>query len=228
MDDGKENCGSYFSHESSYVEEGAVVGDGTRIWRFSHVMPGARIGRNCNIGQNVSIAGNVQIGDCVKVQNNVSVYEGTIVEDFVFLGPSCVLTNISNPRSEITRKALYEPTILRRGSTVGANATIVCNVEIGRYAFVAAGAVVTRDVPDYALVMGNPARRTAWVSRHGHRLGTPDTEGIMKCPESGLRYRVSSDGNLVCLDIGEDEPLPEEMRVGAAGYHSFKEKAGEK
>src|SRR5262249_27425225 len=158
-------------------------------------MKGAKIGKRTNVGQNVNIDGGVVIGSNVKIQNNVSVYSGTIVEDDVFLGPSCVLTNVSNPRSQVNRHALYETTVLKRGCSIGANATIVCGVTIGRYAFIGAGSVVTRDVPDYALIVGNPGRQIGWMSRHGHRLGSPDSAGIMHCPESGLRYQEAVLGN---------------------------------
>lgn len=188
-----------FIHESAYVDEPCEIGVGTKIWHFCHVQSGARIGRSCVLGQNVNVSNDVVIGDRVKIQNNVSVYTGTVVEDDVFLGPSCVLTNVSNPRSEINRKAQFERTLLRRGCSIGANATIVCGVTIGRYAFVAAGAVVSRDVPDYGLVMGVPARRVGWMSRHGHRLESPDADGVMTCKEGKLRYREES-GMLRCLD----------------------------
>src|SRR6267378_5540044 len=173
---------SCFVHESAYLDEGADVGAGTKIWHFSHVMKGARIGEKCVIGQNVNVDGGTIIGNNVKIQNNVSVYTGAVIEDDVFLGPSCVLTNVTNPRSQVNRHSLYERTILKRGCTIGANATIVCGVTVGRYAFVAAGSVVTKDVPDYALVMGNPARQAGWMSRHGHRLSDADFAGVMKCP----------------------------------------------
>ena len=191
-------------HESAYVDAGAEIGEGSAVWHFAHVQSGARIGRGCSFGQNVNVGADVVVGDRVKVQNNVSIYTGTTVEDDVFLGPSCVLTNVTNPRSQVARRALYEPTRLRRGATVGANATVVCGVTLGRYCFVAAGAVVTRDVPDYALVVGTPARRAGWMSRHGHRLDfrTPDggdtaepgAQGVAVCPESGLRYALSAEG----------------------------------
>jgi len=209
---------SYFKHESAYVDTGAVIGDGTKIWHFCHVQAGARIGRNCVLGQNVNVANDVSIGEHVKIQNNVSVYTGTILEDYVFLGPSCVLTNVTNPRSEINRHSLYEKTIIRRGASIGANATVVCGVEIGRYAFIAAGAVVTRSVPDYGLVSGVPGRRIGWVSRHGLPLKSPDVDGVFTCPESGLRYRESADGHLRCVDVGEDDPLPEKYRRGNRYY----------
>lgn len=215
----------YFVHESSYVDEGAVIGRGTKIWHFSHVLPGARIGENCNLGQNVSVAGGTVIGNRVKIQNNVSVYEGTVVEDDVFLGPSCVLTNVSNPRSQVIRKSLYEKTLLRRGATVGANATVICGITIGRYAFIAAGAVVARDVPDYAFMVGVPARRKGWMSRHGHVLESPDAGGVYTCPESGLRYKEAEPGLLRCLDLDEDAPLPEEMAVGKISYRELRGKS---
>ena len=216
-----ENTG-YFVHESAYVDDGAAIGEGTKIWHFAHVMGGAVIGRGCNLGQNVMVAGGATIGSNVKIQNNVAVYAGTVIEDDVFLGPSCVLTNVSNPRSQVVRHSLYEKTILRRGATVGANATIVCGVEIGRYAFIAAGAVVATDVPDYALMLGVPARQQGWMSRHGHRLTNPDAEGIMTCPESEYRYEEVEPGVMRCLDIDEEAPLPEELSAGEKTYDEFK------
>lgn len=212
----------YFVHESSYVDDGAIIGAGTRIWHFSHILAGARIGERCSFGQNVSVAGGTVIGNNVKVQNNVSIYEGTVIEDDVFLGPSCVLTNVTNPRSQVVRRSLYETTLLRRGCSIGANATVVCGITIGRYAFIAAGAVVARDVPDYALVVGVPARRKGWMSRHGHPLTNPDADGFMTCPESGLRYREIEPGLLRCLDLDEDAPLPEELAVGKVLYDELK------
>jgi UDP-2-acetamido-3-amino-2,3-dideoxy-glucuronate N-acetyltransferase len=164
----------------------------------------------------------VLIGANVKVQNNVSIYAGTVVEDDVFLGPSCVLTNITNPRSQIVRHSLYERTLIRRGATIGANATIVCGVSIGRYAFVSAGALVAKDIPDYALVMGCPARRKGWMSRHGHILKNPDSDGVMTCPESGLRYKELSEGVVRCLDLDEEAPLPPELAAGGKSYDSLK------
>ncbi|WP_242335584.1 MULTISPECIES: acyltransferase [Anaeromyxobacter] len=212
----------YFVHESSYVDDGAQVGKGTKLWHFCHVLSGAVIGERCSFGQNCSIAGGTTIGNNVKVQNNVSIYEGTVIEDDVFLGPSCVLTNVTNPRSQVVRRALYEKTLLRRGASIGANATVVCGVTIGRYAFVAAGAVVAKDVPDYALVVGVPGRFAGWMSRHGHRLPKPDGEGIMRCPESGLRYREVEPGVVRCLDVDEEAPLPPELAVGKVAYDTFK------
>ena len=176
----------YFVHESAYVDAGAKVGTDTKVWHFSHVMKGASIGERCVLGQNVNVDGGVTIGSNVKIQNNVSIYSGVQVEDDVFLGPSCVLTNVSNPRSQVSRHSLYETTTLKRGCTVGANATVVCGVTVGRYAFIAAGSVVTKSIPDYALVIGNPARQAGWMSRHGHRLGSPDPNGVMRCPETWI------------------------------------------
>jgi UDP-2-acetamido-3-amino-2,3-dideoxy-glucuronate N-acetyltransferase len=198
----------YFVHPSAFVDEPCDVGEGTKVWHFSHVMPHCRIGKRCILGQNVHVADRVVIGDNVKIQNNVSLYTGCVVEDDVFLGPSCVLTNVSNPRSQVVRHHLYEETRIGKGATVGANATIVCGHRIGRYAFVAAGAVVTRDVPDYALMMGVPARQVGWMSRHGYRLGKPDAQGIMTCPETGWRYREQAVGVLRCLELDETAPLP--------------------
>jgi len=211
----------YMVHETARVDDGAEVGTGTKIWHYSHVAPGARIGRHVTIGQNVYVDGAAQIGHNVKIQNNVSIYAGVVLEDDVFLGPSCVLTNVSNPRAQVNRHALYEVTRLQTGCTVGANATIVCGITIGRYAFVAAGAVVTKDVPDFALVVGNPARQVGWMSRHGHRLAA-DADGLMRCPESGHRYREVEPGVLRCLDLDEQAPLPVELRTGTRSYREWK------
>ncbi len=215
-------CGSFFVHESSYVDDGAAVGQGSRIWHFSHIMKGCRIGRNCNLGQNVFVAAGVEIGDNVKIQNNVSLYTGVTVEDDVFLGPSCVLTNVSNPRSQVNRQSLYERTLFRRGATVGANATVVCGVTLGRYCFVGAGSVVTRDAPDYALMVGVPARQRGWVSRHGIPLPPPDEQGIMTCPESGYRYQEVGRGVLRCLDLDEESPLPVDKTVGKVLFRELR------
>ena len=171
-------------HPSAVVDDRCEIGPGTRIWHFCHIMSGCRIGANCNIGQNVVIAPEVVIGNNVKIQNNVSVYSGVICEDDVFLGPSCVFTNVSNPRSAVPRRGQYEKTLVKKGATIGANATIVCGHTIGRYAFIGAGAVVTKDIPDYALVVGNPARQIGWMSEYGHRLSFDDN-GRAVCPESG-------------------------------------------
>lgn len=209
-----------FIHPTAVIDEPCIIGAGTRIWHFAHVCAEATLGENCNLGQNVMIAGGVRIGRNVKIQNNVAVYSGTTIEDDVFLGPSCVLTNVSNPRSQVIRRDLYEPTVIRRGATVGANATIVCGVTLGRYCFIAAGAVVTRDVPDYMLVKGVPGRFRGWVSRHGHPLGEP-RNGTYLCPESNLRYRESAEGTLRCLDLDEEAPLPESLATGLHPYRTF-------
>ena len=214
---------AYFAHPSVYVDEGAEIGTGTKVWHFSHIMKGARIGSRSVIGQNVNVDGGVVIGNNVKIQNNVSVYTGAIIEDDVFLGPSCVLTNVTNPRSQVNRHSLYETTNLKRGCTVGANATIVCGVTVGRYAFVGAGSVVTKNVPDFALMVGNPARQVGWMSRHGHRLEWADETGEMRCPESGFRYKEVKPGVLRCLDLDEEAPLPAELRVGTKTYRELKE-----
>lgn len=214
----------YFVHESAYADEGCQIGEGTKIWHFSHVSAGAKIGKKCIFGQNDFIADGVEIGNNCKVQNNVSIYTGTVLEDDVFLGPSCVLTNVTNPRSQVLRHSLYEKTIFRRGASVGANATIVCGVTVGRYAFIAAGAVVAKDVPDYALMMGVPARQNGWISRHGHRLPKPGADGIMVCPESGFKYKEVSPGVVKCLDLDEEAPLPQNLSVGVKTYDEFKKK----
>jgi UDP-2-acetamido-3-amino-2,3-dideoxy-glucuronate N-acetyltransferase len=198
---------SYYVHPSSYVDLPCEIGEGTKIWHFSHIMPHAKLGKGCILGQNVHVASHVTIGDNVKIQNNVSLYTGAVIEEDVFLGPSCVFTNIVNPRSEIVRRHMYETTRVCKGATIGANATIVCGSTIGRYAFIAAGAVVTRDVPAYALMMGVPARRVGWMSRHGYRLSAADGEGIQRCPFSGLRYREVAPEELRCLDLDEAAPL---------------------
>jgi UDP-2-acetamido-3-amino-2,3-dideoxy-glucuronate N-acetyltransferase len=212
----------YFVHKSAYVDQPCHIGKGTKIWHFSHIMKDVTIGRNCIFGQNVHVAAGVVIGNNVKVQNNVSIYIGAVIEDDVFFGPSCVLTNVTNPRSQISRRNLYEKTVFRRGATIGANATILCGVELGRYCFVAAGAVVTGDVPDYALMMGVPARKAGWMSRHGVRLPEPDAEGTMVCPESGYRYKQVKPGLLKCLDLDEDAPLPPDKAVAAVSYRELK------
>lgn len=204
-------------HPTAVVDEGASIGEGTRVWHFCHISAGAEIGARCSFGQNCFVAPNVRIGDGVKVQNNVSIYEGTTIEDDVFLGPSCVLTNVSNPRSQVRRRSLYEDTRLRRGATIGANATVVCGVTVGRYAFVGAGCVVTKDVPDYGLVLGNPGRVVGYMSRHGHRLALETVGDEATCPESGLRYALG-EGGVRCLDLDEDAPLPEALAVGNTRY----------
>ena len=178
-------------HESAYVDDGAAIGEGTKIWHFVHVLPRVRIGRDCVLGQNVMAGPDVAIGDGCKIQNNVALYAGVELEEGVFCGPSCVFTNVNNPRAFVNRKAEFRPTLVRQGATIGANATIVCGHTLGRYAFIAAGAVVTSDVPDHALMAGVPARRIGWMSRAGEKLG-PD----LVCPASGARYRETPDGSL--------------------------------
>ncbi|MCB9282493.1 MAG: N-acetyltransferase [Lewinellaceae bacterium] len=176
-----------FIHPSAIVEEGAQLGKGTKIWHFCHLMPGCRLGENCSLGQNVFVASGVVLGSNVKVQNNVSLYEGVECEDDVFLGPSMVFTNVINPRSAVNRRGQYAVTHVERGATIGANATIVCGNRIGAFSFIGAGSVVTKDVPSFALVVGNPAKQTGWMSRFGHRLKF-DENGNAVCPESGERY----------------------------------------
>jgi UDP-2-acetamido-3-amino-2,3-dideoxy-glucuronate N-acetyltransferase len=219
-----ESQGDYFAHPSSIVDQGAQIGSGTKIWHFCHISAGAKIGKNCVLGQNSFVADGVEIGNNCKIQNNVSIYSGTILEDDVFLGPSCVLTNVTNPRSQVVRRSLYEKTLIHRGASIGANATIICGIELGRYAFVAAGAVVAVNVPDYALMMGVPARRCGWMSRHGHRLPAPDAHGVMVCPESGFKYLAVQENLLRCLDLDEESPLPADLAVGAKPYEEFKKK----
>lgn len=182
----------YYVHESSYIDEGCEIGKGTHIWHFSHVMSGCRIGERCNIGQNVVISPDVVLGNNVKIQNNVSVYTGVICEDDVFLGPSMVFTNVINPRSHVSRKNEYRQTLIHRGASVGANATIVCGHEIGEYALIGAGSVVTKDVKPYALMVGNPARRIGWVSRYGEKLHF-DEKGQATCPATGEKYELKND-----------------------------------
>ncbi|MBK7134240.1 MAG: N-acetyltransferase [Bacteroidales bacterium] len=179
----------YFAHPTAVIDEGSKIGKGTKIWHFTHIMNGAEIGENCNLGQNVVVLSGVKLGNNVKVQNNVSIYTGVICDDDVFLGPSMVFTNVINPRSAIVRKDQYRETIVERGASIGANATIVCGNIIGRYAFIGAGAVVTKDVKPYALVVGNPARQTGWISEFGHKLFFDD-KGFAFCTESGDRYQL--------------------------------------
>ena len=212
---------SYYAHSTAVIDEPCEIGEGTKIWHFVHVCRGAKIGRTCILGQNVMVAENVAIGHNVKIQNNVAIYAGVTVEDDVFLGPSCVLTNVSNPRAQVNRHNLYEETLIRQGATIGANATIVCGITLGRYCFIAAGTVVTKDAPDYAFIIGAPGRQRGWMSRHGHQLqGRPGE--VMACPESGLRYREVESGVLRCLDLDEDALLPVDLSVGKAIYRQFK------
>lgn len=182
---------NYFAHETSVIDDGCEIGAGTKIWHFSHIMPNCKIGEGCNIGQNVVVSPQVVLGKNVKVQNNVSIYTGVVCEDDVFLGPSMVFTNVINPRSAINRKNEYAKTVVNKGASIGANATIVCGHDIGRYAFIGAGAVVTKSVPDYALVIGNPARQTGWMSEYGHKLKFDD-QGFAECPESKEKYQLKS------------------------------------
>jgi UDP-2-acetamido-3-amino-2,3-dideoxy-glucuronate N-acetyltransferase len=182
---------SFYAHPTAVIDEGCQIGQGTKIWHFSHIMPNCKIGENCNIGQNVVISPDVVLGNNVKVQNNVSIYTGVICEDDVFLGPSMVFTNVINPRSAVNRKNQYAKTVVKKGASIGANATIVCGHDIGKYAFIGAGAVVTKNVPDYALVVGNPARQTGWMSEYGHKLKF-DQDGNALCPESGEKYRYEN------------------------------------
>jgi UDP-2-acetamido-3-amino-2,3-dideoxy-glucuronate N-acetyltransferase len=180
----------YFAHETAVIDDGCKIGKGTKIWHFSHIMSGSEMGENCNIGQNVVISPGVKLGKNVKVQNNVSIYTGVICEDDVFLGPSMVFTNIINPRSAIIRKDSYSATLVEKGASIGANSTIVCGNKIGTYSFIGAGAVVTKEVKPYALVIGNPARQIGWMSEYGHKLKF-DSDGFASCPESGERYRIT-------------------------------------
>ena len=181
----------YFAHKTAVIDENCTIGNGTKIWHFSHIMSNCKLGLNCNVGQNVVISPEVILGNNVKVQNNVSIYTGVICEDDVFLGPSMVFTNVINPRSAVNRRDAYLKTIVRQGATIGANATIVCGHNIGRFAFIGAGAVVTKEIPDYALVVGNPARQTGWMSEYGHKLKF-DKNGIGACPESKEKYELKN------------------------------------
>ena len=190
---------NYYAHPSAVIDDGATIGNGTKIWHFCHIMPNATLGRGCNLGQNVFIANGVRLGNNVKVQNNVSIYTGVICEDDVFLGPSMVFTNVVNPRSAVNRKSEYLKTHVEKGATIGANATIICGNKIGSFAFVGAGAVVTKDVPAFALIVGNPGRQIGWMSRLGKRLEF-DSEGMARCQESGELYRIQD--NQVSLQSG--------------------------
>lgn len=199
---------SYYVHPTACVDGPCEIGLDTKIWHFCHIMSGARIGSGCTLGQNVFVGSDVTVGDNCKIQNNVSLYTGVELEDDVFCGPSCVFTNVTNPRSQIVRRDLYERTLVKRGATIGANATIVCGVTIGMYAFIGAGAVVIDDVKDYALTLGVPATQKGWMSRHGHRLQDPDVDGTMRCLESGWRYKEVEPGVLRCLDWPAAETIP--------------------
>lgn len=183
---------NYFAHETAVIDDGCEIGEGTKIWHFSHVMSNSKIGKKCNFGQNVVVSPEVKLGDNVKVQNNVSIYTGVICEDDVFLGPSMVFTNIVNPRSAVNRRGEYVKTMVRKGVSIGANATIICGIELGEFAFIGAGAVVTKDVKPYALIVGNPGRHLGWMSEYGHRLDF-DENGIAYCPESNEKYQLKDD-----------------------------------
>ncbi|MEO0561413.1 MAG: acyltransferase [Chloroflexota bacterium] len=196
----------YYVHPSSIVDEPATIGAGTKIWHFCHVMKHAVIGDDCVLGQNVFVAGGVTIGDRVRIQNNVSVYDGVTLEDDVFCGPSCVFTNVTNPRAGINRRGVYDKTLVKLGATLGANSTVVCGHTVGRHAFIGAGAVVTKDVPDYALMVGVPAQQIGWMGRHGVRLESTDDTEMFRCPASGWTYRKTDDG-LTCLDHPDDAQL---------------------
>ena len=182
----------YFAHETAVIDDNCKIGEGTKIWHFSHIMSNCKIGEKCNIGQNVVVSPDVVLGKNVKIQNNVSIYTGVICEDDVFLGPSMVFTNVTNPRSAVNRKGQYEKTIVRKGASIGANATIVCGHNIGKFAFIGAGAVVTKEIKDYALVVGNPAKQIGWMSEFGHRLNFND-DGFAVCPESNEKYKLEND-----------------------------------
>jgi UDP-2-acetamido-3-amino-2,3-dideoxy-glucuronate N-acetyltransferase len=197
----------YFVHPSSIIDEPCVIGKGTKIWHFCHIMEGARIGEGCILGQNVMVGNNVVIGNNVKIQNNVSVYTGVELEDDVFCGPSSVFTNVINPRSQIIRRKEYQRTLIRRGATIGANATIICGITIGRYAFIGACSLVRHDVPDYALILGVPGIQKGWMSRHGYRLQPTNEANLMICPGSGWRYQEVKPGVVRCLDWSEDSSL---------------------
>jgi UDP-2-acetamido-3-amino-2,3-dideoxy-glucuronate N-acetyltransferase len=203
---------AYFAHPTAVIDDGCIIGEESKIWHFSHIMSGAVIGASCNIGQNVMVASGVVLGRNVKVQNNVSIYTGVTCEDDVFLGPSCVFTNVINPRSAVNRKNEFVPTFVGRGATIGANATVICGHRIGKFALVGAGAVVTKDVPDFALVMGNPARQRGWVSKMGHKLQF-DTNQIAQCPQGGESYRlVQAEGsNIVVAEDPKCIHLPNDL-----------------
>ena len=195
----------YFVHKTACIDAPCEIGKYTKIWHFCHISKNTKIGKGCTLGQNVFVAEGVVIGNNVKIQNNVSVYSGVTIEDDVFLGPSCVLTNISNPRSQIVRRGEYEKTLLKRGCTIGANATIVCGITIGCYAFIAAGAVITKNVPDYALMMGVPAKQYGFMSRHGYKL-EPEIDGTWQCPVSKYKY-CRKNGELHCVDLDEEKAI---------------------
>lgn len=213
-------------YPTAVVDDGATIGAQTAVWHCVHVQAGAVIGERCILGQNAMVAGGATLGNNVKVQNNVAVYAGVTIEDDVFLGPSCVLTNVTNPRSQVSRKAMFEKTLIQRGATIGANATVVCGTTIGRYAMVAAGAVVTKDVPDYALIVGVPGKPRGFVTRHGHPIDPTPGETV-ECPETGLRYQLNDAGQLRCLDLDEASPMPDDLRDGKAPYRDLHPRDGQ-
>lgn len=190
---------NYYAHETAVIDDGCKIGKGTKIWHFSHIMSNCKIGKNCKIGQNVVVSPEVILGKNVKIQNNVSIYTGVICEDDVFLGPSMVFTNVTNPRSAVIRREQYEKTLVKKGASIGANATIVCGHNIGKFAFIGAGAVVTKEIKDYALVVGNPANQIGWMSEYGHRLNF-DENGIALCPESKEKYKLENDTVVKLID----------------------------
>jgi UDP-2-acetamido-3-amino-2,3-dideoxy-glucuronate N-acetyltransferase len=206
-------------HSTAIIDEGAEIGEGTSVWHYAHISSGSIIGKSCSLGQNVYVADSAVLGNRIKVQNNVAIYEGVTIEDDVFLGPSCVLTNVSNPRSQVSRKTLYEKTLIRRGATIGANATILCGITLGRYCFVGAGTVVTKSIPDYGLVLGNPGKLSGYMSRHGHRLHFDEGRAI--CPESKFNYERTGE-TVHCLDLDEESPLPPSLSTGTKTYDSLK------
>ena len=208
-------------HPTSVLDNNVSIGPYTKIWHFCHISKGTIVGSNCVFGQNVFTGEDVCIGNNVKIQNNVAIYSGCRIDDDVFLGPSCVLTNITNPRSQVNRQTLYEVTHFKRGATVGANATIVSGISVGKYSFIGAGSVVTKNVPDYALMLGNPAKQKGWMSRHGHRLLKADINGVYRCPESDYRYKLKNDV-MSCLDLDEESPLPDRLTTGTTPYNDFK------
>lgn len=199
---------NYFVHESSYVDNGVSIGENTKIWHFCHILSGSVIGSHCSVGQNVMIGPDVKVGNYCKIQNNVSIYNGVELEEYVFCGPSMVFTNILNPRCEFPQRGeeFNVKTLVRYGASIGANATIVCGITIGRFAFIGAGAVVNVNVPDYALMLGVPAVRKGWMSRHGFKLPKPDQDGTMICPKSGWRYQEQEPDKLCCIDAPEETP----------------------
>jgi UDP-2-acetamido-3-amino-2,3-dideoxy-glucuronate N-acetyltransferase len=213
----KQTGSAYKKHPTACIDPGAHIGSDTLIWHFSHIMPRAKIGPNCSIGQNVFIADDVVIGSNVKIQNNVSLYKGIIIEDNVFLGPSCVFTNVINPRAQVSRKNFYQQTTVKNGAAIGANATILPGLQLGCHCFIAAGSVVTKSVKNYSLTAGSPAEHKKWISHHGLPLIPSDQPAVLICPETNLRYKLQNE-NLTCLDLGEYDPLPEKFKTAKIPY----------